>query len=466
MSDLPKGTVTTLAIIFLAALIDGLDACVVNVSLPTMAAEFGVSLGHSSWLVFAYVMALAALLLPLGKMAKNGRVKRFMVLGTALFGISSVACGLSHDFWVLVAFRFLQGLSAAMMSSVLPSMVVHMLPLDRKGLGMSVMGASSGLALILGPVVGGAIVGALSWEWLFFINIPVCIVIIILAQVHMPKDGPSDPDKDPSPAGAISAVLLIASVLTILEEVGDPQMRTVSRIFCSVVAVVSLIVLIRSIRKDSVRTVISPQVLRNREYLIIGCAFLLCTVVVAGATYLLPYMLQGYWHMTPFESGMYLSVVSIAMCVLVLPVGWMCDRYGCKWPSAAAAVLRAAFCGIMIYLTIEGCDPIILIVPLIVFGASHAFSGTAQPTRMIHHATPGLEDESTNLMLVINYVASALGCVLFAMIFGIFSSGTISTMGPEQLKEGFIPVMWFSIIILIVALICTLSVKNKIVRKE
>ena len=463
---LPRGCVTTLVIIFLAALIDGLDVSIVTVSIPTMAGEFGVSLSDSSWIVFAYVAGLAALLLPMGKFAKNGRVKRFMILGTALFGASSLACGLSGEYWILILFRMVQGVAAAMMSSVLPSMVVHMLPPDRKGLGMSVMGASSGLALILGPVIGGVIADNFHWGWLFFINVPICVVIVALAAAHMPKDRERDPEKDPTLAGGISAMLLVGSLLAILEDFGDPDIEAIGRAVCAIIAVPSAAVLVWSIKRDARKAVISPKMLRNREFIVIGTAFLLCTMVVSGGQYLLPYMLQGYWSLSPLESGLYLSAVSVAMILLVLPVGRMCDRFGCKWPSAAAPILRGTFCALMIYLTIEGCEPIFLLIPLAIFGASHAFSGTAQPTRMIHHATPGYEDEATNFMLVVNYVASALGCVLFAMVFSLFSGGGPADIGTDGLKDGFVPTMWFSLIILAIALACTLSVRNKVVKAE
>ena len=463
----PKKCILTLILIFLVSLIDGLDASIVNVSLPTIGDEFGVSVTDSSWVIFTYVVGLAAFLFPLGKMAKNNRVKKFMMLGTALFGLSSLLCGLSSDYWALILFRTVQGISAAMMSSVLPSMVVHMLPVDRKGLGMSVMGASSGLALILGPVVGGAITSYLKWNWLFYINIPICIIILILAAYHLPRDDKPDRERDPSMLGGISMMLLIGSMLVILEDFGDPDINTIGRIVCGAIAIVSLLVLIRSIKKDSKRAILSPSIIRNKEYIIVGCAFLLCTIVVSGASYLLPYMLQGYWGLSTLDSGIYLAVASVAMMLFVIPVGRMCDKFGCKWPSAMAPILRGAFCIIISIMVIHTSDVILVAIPLFIYGMSHAFSGTAQPTRMIHHSTPGYEDESTNFMLVINYVASALGCVLFAMIFGLFSkTGDLLQVTPHELREGFLPTMIFAVVILFIALLCTLSVRNIVVKKE
>ena len=463
--DLPKGTLLTLIIIFLVALIDGLDVSIVTVALPTMTEDMGITLSQSSWFIFSYVLSLAAFLLPMGKMAKNHRVKKFVIWGTALFGVSSLMCALSSDFWMLVAFRLIQGIAAAMMSSALPSIVVRMLPVDRKGLGMSVMGGSSGVALIAGPVLGGFLTTTFSWHAIFLINVPICLIIIIMAAIHLPADGTPEREKDPTPLGGISAMIFIGSLLTILEDLGDPDLNTKSRIICGILLVISLAVLVWSIRRDMNRAVLAQKMLFNKEYILVGMSFLLCTIVVAGASYLLPYLLQGMWEMTPLESSLYLSAISVAMVVTVLPVGGLCDQYGCKGPVMVAVIVRALFCVLMIIMIAEEVEPLLLAIPMAVFGVSHAFSGTAQPTRMIHHATPGFEDEATNFMLVINYVASALGCVLFALVYSLTTGGDSSHHMPG-LADGFTGTMWFSIILLAGAMVCTLLVKNKIVRKE
>ncbi len=461
-----SGILLTLIIIFLASLIDGLDVSIVTVSLPTMAEEFGVTMAHSSWIIFTYVLGIAAFLLPMGKMAKNGRVKKFMMLGTALFGISSFVCGISTSFEMLVIFRMIQGMSAAMMSSVLPSIVVRMLPVDRKGLGLSIMGAASAMSAMLGPVLGGVITDFLSWNWLFFINIPVVIVIIALSAKQIPKDDDIDRSKDPTMMGVASAMLVIVTLLVLMEDLGDADVNNIARITCAILGIAGLALLVRTIRVDAKRAIIAPKMIMNKEYIMVGMAFLLCTIVVSGAQYILPYMLQGHWGLDPSESGLYLAIPSVAMLSLVFLVGKMCDTHGCKWPAAMAAIVRGAFCAIMLYMTYTTQDPIFLVIPLLVFGASHAFSGTAQPTRMMHHATPGYQDEATNFMLVINYVASALGCVIFAMIVRMYSTGPIESMTDEELVNGFRVTMMFSLVILAIALAFTMYVKNKIVRKD
>ena len=456
----------TLIIVFLVSLIDGLDVSIVSIALPTITEDMDVTLSQSSWFIFSYVLGLAALLLPFGKMAKNNRVKRFIIWGTIIFGVSSLMCALSTNFWMLVAFRLIQGMAAAMMSSALPSIIVHMLPVDRKGLGMSVMGASSGIAMIAGPVLGGFLTSAFSWHAVFLINVPICLIIVAMAFYHLPSDGTPDRNKDPSYIGGLSAMIFIGSMLTLLEDLGDPDLNTIGKIVCGILMIVSLITLIAATRHDIGRAVIAPKMLFNSEYFIVGMSFLLCTIVVAGANYLLPYLLQEYWGMDPVLSSLYLSAISVAMVVTVLPVGGLCDRYGCKWPVMIAVIMRSLFCILMIVMVLDNVEPHLLLLPMVAFGVSHAFSGTAQPTRMIHHSTPGYEDEATNFMLVVNYVASALGCVLFALVYSITSDADIHTEYLPALANGFIGTMWFSLILLLGAMICTLIVKNKIVKKE
>lgn len=251
---LPKGTSMILLLLFLGTFIDGIDVSIVNVALPTMSRDFSITLSQSSWVVFAYVVSMAALLLPLGKKAKNNRTKKYLIFGTVLFAISSFACGLSEyfsSFWILVVFRLLQGVAAAFMSCVFPTVIVTMLPVDRKGLGMSVMGASTGVSMILGPIIGGAVISLLGqWSWLFYINIPICILILILVMKFMPADGEPDRSKDPSRLGGISALFLIGSTLIFMEDIGDSASAYV-RVICIAVAAVSAYLLYTSIKKDT-----------------------------------------------------------------------------------------------------------------------------------------------------------------------------------------------------------------------
>ena len=407
-----------LVLLFMGAFIDGLDTTIVNVALPTMAMDFDVSMSNSTWIILGYVLGLAALLIPAGKACKNGRVKKFFIAGTLTLLIGSVVCGFSKEYAFMVVFRTVQGIGAAMMSAAMPSIIVRLLPPDKKGIGMAAMGGASGVALILGPTLGGFVVGVASWNWIFFINIPFGIVLVLLAMHCLPKDGVPDPSKDPTPLGAVSVFLTVGLLLVILQNYGDKDQGVELMIACSAGALVSLIVLIYSIKHDRERAIISTKMVLNRDYILLGSAFFLSTMMLTGTQYVMPYWLQISYGMSTMESGMFLTISSVAMLTIVFWVGKLVDRRGGRSSSIAAQLCRLVLCIVMIVITPP--DGLLILAAAMVFlGFSQAFSGTGHTTRMIHHATPGYEDESTNFLLVINYAAAAMGAVVYSMIIAI-----------------------------------------------
>ena len=459
-----------LVILFLADFLINSDYSLLSVSLPTISTFFDISVIESSLILIVCSAGLSAFVLPFGKMSKNGRLKRFTIIGSIIVAVTSLICGMCTEYWMLIVFSILQSIGVAMLMSVMPSIIVKLLPSDRKGLGMSVMGVASGVAIIAGPLIGGAISANLHWGWIFYFNIPFCILISIMAIRYLPKDVGVESSKDPTILGSLSVMIMISMILGLLQGSsifsGLGSIQFIVIIAFVAVICISIYALISSIRRDKDRAILSPQLFKNKEYTTITVAFFLCSIISGGCFYILPYMFQGYWGMDEFESGVYLALSSVSTIVLSLPVGRICDKYGCKWPSAAAPILRALFCIIMIVMAIQKSEAVFLLFPIIVFGASHAFNGTALPTRMVHHATPGCEEEAANIMLAVSPLASALGCAVFASIFGLFSSGSIGSMSQDDLMAGFIPIMCFSIVVLCISLICTLVIKNKVVRKE
>lgn len=119
-----------------------------SVALPTLCQNLGITMSNGSWIVLGYMLGIASLLIPFGKMTKNGRVKKFFTMGLALMALGSIAsamCVIFGSFWIMVVFRIVQGAGAAMFFAALPCIIVRYLPSDMKGTGVAAMGASSGV---------------------------------------------------------------------------------------------------------------------------------------------------------------------------------------------------------------------------------------------------------------------------------------------------------------------------------
>ncbi len=463
MKDGTKAILPMFGILFLVDFLNCLDASIVNVALPVILKDFGnVSGSDGSWLIFGYALGLSSLILPLCKYGKNGRLKMMGIVGTILLLITSVLCGLSTAFVEIIIARVAQGVASAMIAATVPLVLLSFIPEDKKGLGIAVTGASTGLALVVGPTIGGIIAHLFDWSWIFYLNVPLCIILLYLYMAHLPKDSGKDKTKDPSIVGTVASLLFFASLLTLVEDFGDPDLTFMGRIITMVIAIISAILLVRSAKKDTDRAILATKMIMNRDYLMVSAAFLLTTMVAGGLNYMAPYMLQMTWGMSPSECGLYMIVCSVAMMAVVVFVGKWCDKSGAKNPSLMAMVLRLIVCGLGVILVPAAGIPV-LIVYLIILGFGHAFSGTAQPTRMVHHATSGFKVEGTGFMLVINYFAIAAGSALFAMIMG-FVTGGVET--PDSVFEAFKMMCYASVVIVIAATALTLLVKNIIVGKD
>ena len=463
MKDGTKALIPIFGIIFLGDFLNSLDASIVNVALPTIMSDFDDFGGtDGSWLVFGYALGLSALILPFNKFSKNGRTKRFCVWGTILFAVTSILCGLAPGFVELIAARIAQGVSSAMIAASVPTLIARMIPDDMKGLGIAVTGAATGSALVIGPSLGGIIAQYFDWAWLFYINIPLCIVLFYLCYRYLPKDLGADKSQDPSFFGAVSAFLFFGCLLALVEDFGDPDLTFTAKVVTGIIAIVSGIALIYCAKKESHRAVLATKMVMNRDFMLVTITLLLSTMVAGGMNYMIPFLMQIGWGMSSAESGLYLVISSAAMIACVFFVGRWCDRSGCRNPVAVAMFARIALCALGFFL-----DPsvgiTVLVFTLIILGIGHAFSGTAQPTRMIHHATPGFEDESTGLMLVVYYFAVAAGCALFAMIYGLTANGVESA---QNVIDAFWNVSAVGMVMIIACLIMTFMVKNKIVKKE
>src|SRR3954447_8913849 len=172
-----------------------LDITVVNVALPAIQKDLGASFTDLQWVIDAYALTLAALLLVSGSFADLIGRRKVFVLGLILFSAASAACGLSQSPLMLILARGVQGIGGAMLFATSLSLIAQAFQGPDRGTAFGIWGATIGAAVAIGPLVGGALTDALGWEWILFVNVPIGIaaVFVTLAKV--------DESSDPYPAG-------------------------------------------------------------------------------------------------------------------------------------------------------------------------------------------------------------------------------------------------------------------------
>ncbi len=460
-----RSTTLFLTLLALAIILDGLDASIVNVALPTISAELNVSVADTSWVVLTYVVVLVALLLPLSRLANNGSVKKVFLTGVVIFTVGSISCGLSGNFIMLVSSRFVQGLGAAFTTAAVTVFITKFVPSDKKGIGMGVLGGASAVSIAFGPAVGGFITSAFGWHWIFLINVPFCIITIVMALKILPKDKGYDKSKNPDLINSVLAVLGVGSGIVCLQNIGASHMPVMAIAGCGVISVILLVCLGIRMARHPDRLLISPKMLKRHDFQLLSLAFLLSGTIVMGTDYVLPYFFQICGSYTVSESGILLAVASIFAIIFSFIVGRWCDTYGCKVPTVLAGVGRIAFC--LIFLVVAPRDLLLLLIGLAVMGIALAFATTGIATALVHHAGEEDQADAATFMMELKYTATSLGAVLYSIIFQLgLGTGTATTVSTDVLEHSFRMTMIFGCAIALMVTICALRVKNIVPVKD
>ncbi|MEU1442666.1 MFS transporter [Streptomyces mirabilis] len=179
----PWAILITLSLGFFMTL---LDLTIVNIAIPDMGQDLDASLDEILWVVNAYTLALAVLMITAGRLGDLRGKRNLFLAGVALFTLASLACGLAQNPAQLIAFRAVQGLGAALLMPQTLSIITEVFPADRRGAAMGVWGVVAGVSGALGPIIGGALITHLDWRWIFFVNLPLGVVVLGLAAAVIP----------------------------------------------------------------------------------------------------------------------------------------------------------------------------------------------------------------------------------------------------------------------------------------
>ena len=279
-----------------------MDLFIVNVALHTIGSHLHHSLSDVAWVLNAYALFFGALLVPAGRFSdKYGRKNVFM-LGLAVFTIASLACAVSPDLWVLIAFRCVQAIGAAMLIPSSLGLVLTTMPPARVKRSVRLWAVSGAAAGAIGPVVGGLLT-SLSWRWIFLINLPIGIAAIAVTWKMIPNVRHDLSTKMPDPIGSLMVILTIGAISFGLLN-GHTWGWGNGRIIASwVVAVVSAVGFVVSTRRAAV-PVIEPQMFRSRVFSAANVSIVIAATIFGMQLLGMSLFLQQAWHWSTTDTGL------------------------------------------------------------------------------------------------------------------------------------------------------------------
>ncbi len=410
-----------------AVFLDYLDTSIVSIALPTISADLGIGSLRASWVMTSYLLALGSTLLLFGKLTdRTGRDREIFTAGFVLFTLSSFLCGISPNIEFLIGFRVMQGVAAGMMVSTATMLITTRLPSGTRGLGMGVIATSGGIALALGPGLGGLVTEFISWHWIFFINIPIGISAVILAVFLIPASAVRQNAKQPF--DILGACLLAATLVSLLmglelglSEGWTPQVILLIGIF----PILGFVFFRRELRHPD--PVLSARLFLNRTVMWASFSTLLVTIIYLGIIYLIPFYLTGSIHMSVAAAGLVMLLAPVSMALIGIPAGALSEKIGCMHLCNLAAAFMAAGLLVLVFSVFLSFLPL-LFAGLLLLGLGMGLNEGPSMQRITLHCPRELQGSSGGLIFTVMNIGCILGVAVFSAAASLGSgSGDVYT---------------------------------------
>ncbi|MDQ1616881.1 MAG: hypothetical protein QOJ60_2820 [Actinomycetota bacterium] len=323
----PWAILITLSLGFFMTL---LDLTIVNIAIPSMITALGASLDEILWVVNAYVLVLAVLLITAGRLGDLRGQRTLFVAGIVVFTAASLACGLAPNPALLIAFRAVQGLGAALLMPQTMAIIIGTFPADRRGTALGIWGAVAGLATVAGPTLGGVLVTYASWRWIFIVNVPIGLLVLAMTFAFIPDARMERQHRLDLLGVGIATAGLFCLTFALIE--GQRYSWNGAIVVLLVgAAVLTVLFLLQQRSRQAAEPLVPFSLFGNRNFTVINAVASLVSVAILG--FFLPFTiyLQSVLGYSAIKAGLILAPMSVIALVLAPVAGKMSDKIGGKY---------------------------------------------------------------------------------------------------------------------------------------
>ncbi|MEU9041989.1 MULTISPECIES: MFS transporter [unclassified Kitasatospora] len=435
---LGRTAIWTLVIVSAASFMAALDNLVVTTALPSIREELGGGLSDLEWTVSAYTLSFAVLLMFGAALGDRFGRRRMFLIGLAIFTAGSAGAALSPEIGELIAARAIQGVGAAVMMPLTLTLLTAAVPEAKRGLAFGIWSGVSGLAVAAGPLIGGSLTEHFSWQWIFWVNVPVGLVLLPLAFLRLGESRGADRALD-VPGTVLVSLGMFGVVLGLIR--GNPDGWTSPLVLGSLIGgAVLLAAFVWYEQRVAAHPMLPMRLFRSRAFSAVNAASLLMYLGMFGSIFLISQYLQGVGHYSPQEAGIRMLPWT-AMPLLISPIaGIVSDRIGGRPIVAAGLALQAAGLGLFA-LVVDGSTgyDYLTQVPGIVIcgiGMSLYFGPTAQLVMAgVRPQEQGIASGANNAL---REVGGALGVAVLSAVF----SAQGGYQSAQAFADGLVPALY------------------------
>jgi EmrB/QacA subfamily drug resistance transporter len=444
----------TLAVSALAIFMVSLDNLVVTNALTSIREDLGASLEALEWTVNGYTLAFAVFLLTGAALGDRFGRRRVFLVGLGIFTVASAAAALAPSTGALIAARAVQGLGAAILAPLSLTLLSTAAPADKRGLALGVWSGVSGLGVALGPLVGGAVIEGISWQWIFWLNVPVGLVLAPLAARRL--------EESHGPAGRLDfagLALASAGLLGVVYGVvrGNPAGWGSPEVVGSIAAGAVLLVAFVAWELRASAPMLPMRFFRSRQFAATNGVSLAMTFGIFGSIFLLAQFFQTVQGYSPLEAGLR-TLPWTGMPMFVAPLaGIFSDRIGSRPLMSAGLFMQATAIAWLALVSTPDVAYGLLVPAFVLGGAGMALVFAPAANAVLGAVRPEEAGQASGANNAIRELGGVLGVAVLAAVFT--AAGGFET--PQAFVDGLVPAMWAGAGVLVAGGLAALLIPGK-----
>jgi len=446
------------AITSIALFMVTLDNLVVTTALPVIKRSLGASLSSLEWTVNGYTLTFAVLLLTGAALGDRFGRRRMLVIGLAIFTAGSAAAALAPSMGWLIAARAFQGVGGAFVTPLTLTILSAAVPPERRGLALGAWGGIAGLAVAIGPLVGGAVVDGLSWQWIFWLNVPIGLIVIPLAATRLTETtGPNGAVDLPGLGLASAGLFGIVFGLVRGNSHGWTSLGVAGPMIAGAALVVAFVAWELRVARRGTEPMVPMRFFAKREFSAANAVSLLMYFGMFGSIFLLAQFFQVVQGYTPLQAGIR-TLPWTMMPMFVAPIaGILSDRIGSRGLLVVGMVLMSGALAWIALVASPTVAYIKLVPPFVLAGIGMSLYFAPTANLVLSAVRREEEGKASGVNNTIREVGGVLGIAVLAAVFsaaGGYTSGT-------AFVNGMTAAVWVGAAVVAVAAIAAMVIPSR-----